>query len=162
VATHVQVFVVGSAIREPMSQTGVAAVVAGRGSKPRFDERDRASQITARLIRNGQAHHAMRVEFPARFFNRLARTTTSTQGRMIFPTRTFEARRSSAATHFALGDDADLIDVLCILTHWLRSRSQNHASLVRRVLPNLVAYTTKVPRLVSSHRYNNSFYFLPT
>jgi len=80
VAAHLQVFVVGAAIREPMSQTRIAAVVVGSGLQPRFEEQDRASQITARLIRNGQAHHAMRVEFPARFFNRLARITKGKQG----------------------------------------------------------------------------------
>ena len=71
---YVKFFVVDAAICEPMSQRGLPAVVAGAVSQPRLEERDRASQITARLIRNGQAHRAMRVEFPARFFNRLART----------------------------------------------------------------------------------------
>ena len=68
------------AIREPMGQTRIAAVAAGTGSQPKFEKQDRASQITARLIRNGQRRHAMRVEFPARFFNRLAPTTTDKQG----------------------------------------------------------------------------------
>ena len=111
---YVKFFVVDPAIREPMSQIGLPAVVAGAGSQPRFEERDRASQITARLIRNGQAHHAMRVEFPARFFNRLARTTTSTQG-----LRSFDSRRSSAATYISLSDAADLLDVFPILNHKL-------------------------------------------
>jgi hypothetical protein len=52
-----------------MSQARIAALVTGSGSQPRFEEQERASQITARLIRNGQAHRAMRVKFPARFFN---------------------------------------------------------------------------------------------
>ena len=68
------------AIRELMGQARIPAVAADMGSEPRFEEQDRASQITARLIRNGQARHAMRVEFPTRFFNRLARTTTDNQG----------------------------------------------------------------------------------
>jgi len=110
----VKFLLVVAGIYDPMSQRGPPAVVAGAGSQTRFEERDRASQITARLIRNGQAHHAMRVEFPARFFNRLARTTTSTQG-----LRSFDSRRSSAATYISLGDAADLLDVFPILNHKL-------------------------------------------
>jgi len=68
VAVYVKVFVIGGAILESMSQTGIAAAVAGTGLQPTFEEQDRASQISARLIRNGQSHHAMRVESPARFF----------------------------------------------------------------------------------------------
>ena len=159
VAAYVKVFVVGAAIRKPMSQTGIAAVVAGIGSQPRFEEQDRASQITARLIRNGQAHRAMRVEFPARFLNCLARTTTGKQDRMIFSTRTFEARRSSAAMQVSLGDASDQLEVSCILNHRLHSRSLNHASLARRMPQNLAVYSTKTLRLVSSHRCNDSFPF---
>lgn len=66
---YVKVFVNGAVMREPMNQTGIAAAVAGTGLQPRFEEQDRASQISARIIRNGQSHHAMRVEFPARFFS---------------------------------------------------------------------------------------------
>jgi hypothetical protein len=69
VAVYVKVFVIGGAILESMSQTGIAAAVAGTGPQPRFEEPDRASQIPARLIRNGHSHRAMRVEFPARFFS---------------------------------------------------------------------------------------------
>ena len=89
---------VGVAIREPMSR--LAAVVASTGSQPRFEEHDHASQTAARLFRNGQARHAMRVEFPARFFNRLGHTTT----------------------HVVPGDDADQLEAFSILTHRLRSR----------------------------------------
>ncbi len=60
---------IGAVMREPMNQTAIAAAVAGIGPQPRFEVQDRASQISARLIRNGQSHHAMRVEFPARFFS---------------------------------------------------------------------------------------------
>lgn len=135
VAAHVPVLVVGAAIREPMSR--LAAVVAGTGSQPRFDERDRASQVsislskgssnlsmlpsddlrplntvkahctatTAHRIRSGQARRKMLVEFLVRFFNRLARTTTNRPGSHDLSTRTFEVRRSSAATpqHVVLG-----------------------------------------------------------
>jgi hypothetical protein len=52
--------------------------------------------------------------------------------------------------------------VLSILNHRLRSCSLNHASLARRVPTNLAGYSTKTLRLVSSHRYNNSFSFLPS
>jgi len=124
VAAHLQVFVVGAAIREPMSQTRIATVVAGSGLQPRFEEQDRASQITARLIRNGQAHHAMRVEFPARFFNLLARTTKGKQGSDDLSDADFRSApviSNPAATHVALGDAADQLEMSCILNHRLRS-----------------------------------------
>ena len=123
-AAHLQVFVVGAAIREPMSQTRIAAVVAGSGLQPRFEEQDRASQITARLIRNGQAHHAMRVEFPARFFNLLARTTKGKQGSDDLSDADFRSApviSNPAATHVALGDAADQLEMSCIFNHRLRS-----------------------------------------
>jgi hypothetical protein len=66
---YVKFLLVVAAICDPKSQRWPPALVAGAGSQTKFEERDRASQITARLIRNGQAHHAMRVEFPARFLN---------------------------------------------------------------------------------------------
>jgi hypothetical protein len=69
VLVYVKVFVIGAVMREPMNQTEITAAVAGSGLQPRFEEQDRASQISARLIRNGQSHHAMRVESPARFFS---------------------------------------------------------------------------------------------
>jgi len=124
VAAHLPVFVVGEAIHEPMSQTRIAAVVAGSGLQPRFEEQDRASQITARLIRNGQARHAMRVEFPARFFNRLARTTTAKQGSDDLSDADFRSApviSNPAATHVALGDAADQLEMSGILNHRLRS-----------------------------------------
>ena len=96
-ADYVNVFVGGEAIRGSVSQKRLAAVAAGTGSHPRLEAQERASQITARLIRNGQAYRAMRVKFPGRFFNRLVRTTTEKQGRMTISTRTLEARRSPAA-----------------------------------------------------------------
>jgi len=77
---------------------------------------------------------------------------------MICSTRTFDTRRSSAATHIALGDDADLLDVFCILNHRLWGRSLNHASLVRRVLPYLAAYTAKMFRSAFSQCCNESFW----
>jgi len=124
VAAHLPVFVVGEAIHEPMSQTRIAAVVAGSSLQPRFEEQDRASQITARLIRNGQAHHAMRVEFPARFFNRLARTTKGKQGSDDLSDADFRSApviSTPAATHVALGDAADQLEMSGILNHRLRS-----------------------------------------
>jgi len=83
VAAYVNIFAIGVAIREPVSQRRMAAVAAGTGSQPRHEEQNRASQITARLIRNGQAHRAMRVKFPARLSNRLDRTTKGKQDRRI-------------------------------------------------------------------------------
>jgi hypothetical protein len=69
VVVYVKLFVIGAVMREPMNQTGIPAAVVGAGPQTKFEEQDRASQIPARLIRNGQSHHAMRVEFPARFFS---------------------------------------------------------------------------------------------
>ena len=89
---------VGAAIREPMSRR--AAVVAGTGLQSRLEEHDHASQSAARLFRNGQARHAMRVESPARFFNRLGHTTT----------------------HVVPGDDTDRLEAFSILNHRLCSR----------------------------------------
>jgi hypothetical protein len=101
-----KVFVVGAAIREPLSETRMAADIARTGLQPRLEKQDYASQIAARLIRNGQAHRAMRVEFPERFLNRLARATTSTQDRTIFVARTFKTNWSPADTQVAFGDTA--------------------------------------------------------
>ena len=122
-AAYVKVFVIGEAIREPMSQTGLAAVVAGTGSQPRLEAHHRASQIIARLIRNGQARRAIRVEFPARSFNRLAPTTTDRQDSHDL----FHAHFRGAPvigrhpeTHVTPGDDADQLEVFCILNHRMR------------------------------------------
>lgn len=96
------VFVVGEVIRESVSQTRAAAVRAGTDSQPRLEEQNRASQMTARLFRNGQAHHAMRVEFPARFLNPLARTTAREQVRVMCSTRTVHPPCTLAATNHPL------------------------------------------------------------
>jgi len=61
---------------------------------------------TARLVRNGQARRAMLVEFPARFFNRFARTTTGRHGshdRFDAHFRRTPVLSRHAATHVALG-----------------------------------------------------------
>jgi len=142
VAAQVQVLVVGAARHEPLSQTRIAVLATDTGSHLGFEEQERASQITARLIRNGQAHRAMRVKFPARFFNRLTRTSTGKQCRMIFSTSPFESRRSSVAAQVALGDAAYQLEMSSILNHCLRSRSLNRASLARHVPTNLAAYNT--------------------
>ena len=108
-AVYVKVFVIGAMMREPMNQTGIAAAVAGAGPQPTFEEQDRASQITARLIRNGQAPRAMLVEFPARFFNWLIRATTRRRGTHdLFDTHFRRAPVISryAATHVTFGDNA--------------------------------------------------------
>lgn len=62
----------------------------------------------------------MFVEFPARFFNRLIRATTRRRGLHDL----FDANFGSApvvsrhaATHVALGDDADQLEAFCILNH---------------------------------------------
>jgi len=67
-----------------MSQTRVTALATGTGSQPGFEEQERASQITARLLRNGQAHRAMRVKFPARFFNCLTALQQATMSDDLF------------------------------------------------------------------------------
>jgi hypothetical protein len=102
------------------------------------------------------------VEFPARFFNRLVRTKTGKRGWMTFSTRTLEARESPAAIEVALGNVSDQFEVSCILNRRLCRRSASHASLMRRVLPNLAAYSTKVLRLAPSPRCNDSLSFLPS
>lgn len=106
----------------------------------------------------------MFVEFPTRYFNGLARTTTGKQG----PHDLSGAHAQSepvisrhTAPHVALGDDADQQKVFSILNHRLRSRSLIYAS---RAPTNLAAYSTKTLRRVSSHRYNDSFFlssFMP-
>ena len=138
----------------------MAAVAAGTDLHPRLEAQDHASQIAARLIRNGQAHRAMRMKFPARFFNRLVRTKTGKRGWMTFSTRTLEARQSPAAIEVAIGNVSDQFEVSCILNRRLCRRSASHASLMRRVLPNLAAYSTKVLRLTSSPRCKDSLSFL--
>jgi hypothetical protein len=62
----------------------------------------------------------MLVEFSARFFNWLIRATTSRRGSHNL----FDANFGSApvisrhaATHVALGDDADQLEFFCILNH---------------------------------------------
>jgi hypothetical protein len=147
---YVKVFVIGAVMREPMYQTGIAAAVAGTGPQRRFQEQVRASQITARLL-SATGNLITRCAW---IFRRVSLTVLlspqqANKGRKIFPTRTFEARRSSAATHAALGDDADQLEVYCILNHRPRSRSLNHASLAQPLPPHLAAYSTKTLRFVS-------------
>ena len=127
-----------------MSQTRIAAVVAGTGSQPGLEAHNRASQIIACLTRNGQARRVMHVEFPTRFFNRLTPATTGEQE----PHAVFDAHVRSApvigrhtAPHVAFG--ADQFAVFSILNHRLRSPSLNHASFAGPVPPNLAAYSTK-------------------
>ena len=57
----------------------LAAVAAGTAYSTEFDNCSYASPIPARFIRNGQAHRAMRVKFPARVLNRLDPTTVGNQ-----------------------------------------------------------------------------------
>jgi hypothetical protein len=78
VLAYMQILVVGGGLYESTRQTVIAVVAADTASDRRFGTHERASQIVARLIRNGQARRAMRVEFPARFFNCLAATSRST------------------------------------------------------------------------------------
>jgi hypothetical protein len=62
----------------------------------------------------------MLVEFPARYFNWLIRATARRRGTHDL----FDANFGStavisrhAATHVTLGDDADQLEVFCILNH---------------------------------------------
>ena len=80
---------------------------------------DRAAAVS-RFVHNGQARRAMLVEFLARFRNWLIRATTCNRGTHDL----FDANFGStavisgyAATHVALGNDADELEVLCILNH---------------------------------------------
>jgi hypothetical protein len=143
VVAQIQILVAGGGMKDgPMSRTRSADGSTGIPLRPSIEEYDCASPITARLIRNGQAHRAMRVKFPARFFNRLTRTSTGKQCRMIFSTSPFESRRSSVAAQVALGDAAYQLEMSSIFNHCLRSRSLNRASLARHVPTNLAAYNT--------------------
>jgi len=59
-------------------------------------------------------------ELPARFFNRLICVTTSRRGSHdLFDTNfgSMTVISRHAATHVALGDDADKLEVFCILNH---------------------------------------------
>ena len=76
---------------------------------------------TAFFVYDGQARRAMLVEFPAPFFNRLMRAATRRRGpHDLFDTNfgSVAAIRRHAATHVALGDDADQREVFRILNHW--------------------------------------------
>jgi hypothetical protein len=62
----------------------------------------------------------MLVEFPARFFNWLIRATTRRRGAHDLFDANFRGTSvisCHAATHVALGDDADQLEVFCILNH---------------------------------------------
>jgi hypothetical protein len=62
----------------------------------------------------------MLVEFPARFFNWLSRATTcSRRTHDLFDAnfRSAPVISRHAATHVALGDDADQLELFCILNH---------------------------------------------
>jgi hypothetical protein len=62
----------------------------------------------------------MLVEFPARFFNWLIRATTRRRGTHdLFDVhfRSAPVISRHAATHVALGDDADQLEFLCIRNH---------------------------------------------
>ena len=62
----------------------------------------------------------MLVEFPAPFFNWLIRATTRRRGthdRFDAYLRSAPVISRHAATHVALGDDADQLEVFCILNH---------------------------------------------
>jgi len=62
----------------------------------------------------------MLMEFPARFFNWLIRATTRRRGSHDLFYANFGSTAvisRHAATHVALGDDADQLEVFCILNH---------------------------------------------
>jgi hypothetical protein len=62
----------------------------------------------------------MLVEFPARFFNRLICATTRRRwSHDLFDAnfRSMAVISRHAATHVALGDDADQFEILCVLNH---------------------------------------------
>ena len=76
---------------------------------------------TACLVHDGQARRTMLVEFPARFFNRLFRAATRRRGAHDLCDANFRSVpviSRHATTYIALGDDADQLEVFCILNHW--------------------------------------------
>ena len=75
---------------------------------------------TARLVYDGQARRAVLVEFLARFRNWLIRATTCSCGTHDLFDANFGSTAvisSYAATHVALGYDADQLEVFYILNH---------------------------------------------
>ena len=74
----------------------------------------------SKTVHHGQARRAMLVEFSARFFNGLIRTTTRRRrAHNLVDTHVRRAPVISghAATDVALGDDADELEGFCILNH---------------------------------------------
>ena len=71
-------------------------------------------------VHHGQARRAMLVEFSARFFNGLIRATTRRRGVHDLVDANFRSMAvisRHAATHVALGDDADQLEIFRIFNH---------------------------------------------
>ena len=124
VAAHLQVFAVGAATREPMSQTRISfAVAAGPGLQLR-SRKEQGPRITNNNCppcpQRASSSRDARVEFPARFFNRSCshRRIKAVQGRMIFPDADLSTRApviSKPRRHArrAFGDAADQLEMSC-------------------------------------------------
>ena len=83
---------------------------------------------TARLVHDRQACRAMFGEFPSRVVHGFIRTAAGGRGTHDLFNADFGCKAvisRHAATHVALGDDADQLEWFCILNHRLRSRSLN-------------------------------------
>jgi hypothetical protein len=113
------VFVVGEAIGESVNQTRMAAVAAGTGSHTRFEEQNRASQVPARLIRNGQLATQC-----AWSFRRVLLPSSSHHNRETALDDLFDVCRSSTGTHIQLDEAADQLSMSYILNYRLHPLRQ--------------------------------------
>lgn len=149
VAASTQIPVAGAIQYEPMSRMVTLAVSANIPSQPNFERYDRASQTTARLIRNGQAYYMLILELPRRLFSHHGQAAPDRQGtdyRFGRNTPNCSVMNRHTATQ---GNDADRFEGGYSLNHRPRSRSLNRASLAWHVPQNIAANSTKTLRSVS-------------
>lgn len=97
VATSMQIPVAGAVQYEPMSRTRIASVPADTPSRINLERYERASQTTARLIRNGQAYCVMLMELPDHPFSHHDHVAPGGRVLMIPSAKTFRESRSFAA-----------------------------------------------------------------
>ena len=120
VASHMQVFVGSTAIRELMRQARVSAVVAGTGSPPRLEAHDRTLQVSpsvhgssnlpVRPAGERRPLYTVNAHSPATTACLTSQRVNSSAVLVFSPARDFEMSRLSAATPqhtSALCDDAD-------------------------------------------------------
>jgi hypothetical protein len=142
--------------RYNMSRTRIASVPADTPSRINLERYERASQTTARLIRNGQAYCVMLMELPDHPFSHHDHAAPGRQG-TDDPIGKNIPRKSVIRRHTATHcDDADRFEVGSSLNHRPRSRSLNRASLAWHVPQAVAANGTKTLRSVSLPHRNNA------